>query len=416
MTDRKLSASTELAVEPATGDLLLVVDVSDTTDAATGTNKKILWSTIKAIFAVTAKGVTNGDTHNHAGGDGAQIDHGGLAGLADDDHTQYIKHSLATAANDFLAASGTGVFIKKTLAEVKTILGLGTAAYTASGDYAVAAKGVTNGDSHAPVGGDGAQIDHGGLAGLADDDHTQYIKHSLATAANDFLVASGSGAFVKNTLAQVLTLIGKAAASGLASLDGSSKVVQDPANATPTATASKIPIADGSGKLDTWLSDASDIVKGKVELATAAETTTGTDAARAVTPDGLAGSDYGKRLMEIKVMDDVTVVTTGDGKIIFCIPSCLNGFNLVAAHAFVTTVSSSGLPTVSLLNVTDSVDMLSTNITIDANEYTSYTAATSPVIDTAHDDVATGDLIEINVDVAGTGAKGLGVILSFQLP
>lgn len=46
----------------------------------------------------------------------------------------------------------------------------------------------------------------------------------------------------------------KAAASGYASLDGSSKVVQDPANATATATAAKIPIADGSAKLDTWVS------------------------------------------------------------------------------------------------------------------------------------------------------------------
>ena len=45
-----------------------------------------------------------------------------------------ILHSLATAANDFLVASGSGIFVKKTLAEVKTILGLGTAAYTASAD------------------------------------------------------------------------------------------------------------------------------------------------------------------------------------------------------------------------------------------------------------------------------------------
>ncbi len=158
-------------------------------------------------YAVTAKGVTNGDSHDHNGGDGGQVDHGGLAGLGDDDHTQYIKHSLATAANDMLMASGAGAFVKKTLAEVKAALGLGSAAYTASSDYAVTAKGVTNGDSHDHNGGDGAQIDHGGLAGLADDDHTQYIRHSLATAASDFLVASGSGAFVKKTLAEVKTLL-----------------------------------------------------------------------------------------------------------------------------------------------------------------------------------------------------------------
>ncbi|HEY0029138.1 MAG TPA: hypothetical protein VGC65_00155 [Bacteroidia bacterium] len=35
-----------------------------------------------------------------------------------------ISHSLATAANDFLVASGAGIFVKKTLAEVKTVLGL----------------------------------------------------------------------------------------------------------------------------------------------------------------------------------------------------------------------------------------------------------------------------------------------------
>jgi hypothetical protein len=48
----------------------------------------------------------------------------------------------------------------------------------------------------------------------------------------------------------------KAAASGVASLDGSSLVVQNPANATATPTASKIPIADGSGDLDAgWVPD-----------------------------------------------------------------------------------------------------------------------------------------------------------------
>ena len=35
-----------------------------------------------------------------------------------------INHALATAANDFLVASGNGVFVKKTLAEVLTILKL----------------------------------------------------------------------------------------------------------------------------------------------------------------------------------------------------------------------------------------------------------------------------------------------------
>ena len=43
---------------------------------------------------------------------------------------------------------------------------LGTAAYTAATDYAVTAKGVTNGDSHDHNGGDGAQIAYSGLSDL----------------------------------------------------------------------------------------------------------------------------------------------------------------------------------------------------------------------------------------------------------
>lgn len=36
--------------------------------------------------AAVGNGVTNGDAHDHVGGDGAQIDHGGLGGLDHDDH------------------------------------------------------------------------------------------------------------------------------------------------------------------------------------------------------------------------------------------------------------------------------------------------------------------------------------------
>jgi hypothetical protein len=60
--------------------------------------------------------------------------------------------------------------------------------------------------------------------------------------------------------------------------------------------------------------------------------------------------------------------------------------------------------------------MLSTKLTIDANETDSSTAANAAVIDGAHDDVATGDMLRIDIDVAGTGAKGLMVEMQFQLP
>lgn len=48
MADRKLSGSTELTGSLASGDLLYIVDVSDTTDGAGGTTKKYLASSLSA--------------------------------------------------------------------------------------------------------------------------------------------------------------------------------------------------------------------------------------------------------------------------------------------------------------------------------------------------------------------------------
>lgn len=163
--------------------------------------------------------------------------------------------------------------------------------------------------------------------------------------------------------------------------------------------------------------DASTTVKGVSELATNTETTTGTDTTRTITPDALAHSEYGIRTVQLLVTDpNGSAITTGDGKAYFTVPTTLNGYNLIRAHAALTTVSSSGTPTIQIANVTDSVDMLSTRITIDISELTSFTAAAAAVIDTTKDDVVTGDLLRVDVDVAGTGAKGLMVILAFQLP
>lgn len=164
---------------------------------------------------------------------------------------------------------------------------------------------------------------------------------------------------------------------------------------------------------------ASTTVSGAVEIATSAETDTGTDATRAVSPDGLAGSVFGKKTVFCLIADSSTTPSaTGDGKVHFIIPPELNGMNLVDADAVVTTVSSSGTPTFAVRRERSgsAVDCLSTNITIDQSEKTSYTAATAPVINTSNDDMATGDIIYIDLDTIGTGAKGHGVVLSFQLP
>lgn len=133
-------------------------------------------------------------------------------------------------------------------------------------------------------------------------------------------------------------------------------------------------------------------------------------------PEDLSGRTTGQvsKTIQVKVISDTATLATGDGQVIFVISSDIGGMHLVDADAFVSTVSSSGTPTVQIRNVTQAADTLSTKITIDANEYTSYTAAAPPAIDPAHSLVATGDLIAVDVDVAGTGAKGLGVVVRFE--
>ncbi len=204
----------------------------------------------------------------------------------------------------------------------------------------------------------------------------------------------------------------KGQASGYASLNASTKVTEDPANATATPTASKIPIADAGGKLDGWVSPSSTTVPGLAEAAIASEVTTGTDAARAVTPDALAGSEYGKRMVEVALNAGTALAVTD--KAYFRIPSVMNGWNLIEVAAMCKVASTSGAITITVKN--GATSMLSTNITIDQDEYDTLTAATPAVIDTANDGVATGAQIEVAVSGAGVGVTYLVVELTFQLP
>jgi hypothetical protein len=172
---------------------------------------------------------------------------------------------------------------------------------------------------------------------------------------------------------------------------------------------------------------ASETVDGIAEIATVAEINTGTDAGRIVAPDQLAGSNFGTRIVELPVLDWATDASTGDGKYYFTVPAELNGMNLVGVTAHVITVGTTNTINVDLARcatvATGSTgsgtvaDMLSTNLTIDSNESKSATAATAAVIDTANDDVATDQVIRVDIDaVHTTPSKGLVVVLTFRLP
>lgn len=147
------------------------------------------------------------------------------------------------------------------------------------------------------------------------------------------------------------------------------------------------------------------------------EVNTGTSLAKFVTPDALAGGNIGIRYIQIICFDFTTDNAIGNGKGYIVIPSGLNGMNLVSVHAKVITAGTTGTEDIQIANVTGVVDMLSTKLTIDSGETASDTAATPAVIDTTHDNVATNDILRIDVDaVQSSVAQGLIVTLGFQLP
>ena len=212
----------------------------------------------------------------------------------------------------------------------------------------------------------------------------------------------------------------------LSNVTGSNKAVSAARTITATApiTIDGTTSADLSANRTIAVSAASSSAAGVSELAIASEVDTGTDTARSITPDALAGSNLGESKVSIMVTDPGgDALTTGDSKAYFRVPSSMTGMDLVEVEACLSTVSSSGAVTVMVhrsrrSNATSRtlVDMLSTAITLDQSEFDTVDAATPNVINTSNDDVVTGDQIHIDIDGAGTGAKGLVVTLVFRLP
>jgi hypothetical protein len=123
-------------------------------------------------------------------------------------------------------------------------------------------------------------------------------------------------------------------------------------------------------------------------------------------------------VVELEVFAPATNVATGDGAAYVYLPAKVNGWDLSAVFiGHITAGTGTGTTTVQIRNHTDSQDMLSTRVTIDPTETTSLTAAAA-VVDATHDDVATGDLIRIDVDAIpnGTAPKGLYVVMTFIPP
>lgn len=169
--------------------------------------------------APIAKGVTNGDTHDHSGGDGAQINHTTLSNIGTTTHTQIDAQIPTTDQKAALAGSSgtpsaankyvTDADARNTNARTPTAhasthasggsdpitpaaIGASDTAHTHAGVYAPVANGVTNGDSHDHSGGDGAQINHTTLSNIGTNSHAT-IDSQLPSSDQKAALAGSSG-------------------------------------------------------------------------------------------------------------------------------------------------------------------------------------------------------------------------------
>jgi hypothetical protein len=108
----------------------------------------------------------------------------------------------------------------------------------------------------------------------------------------------------------------------------------------------------------------------------------------------------------IAASDETTDLITGDAALTFRMPY---GFTLTAVRASVNDAPTGAVITVNIRE--GGVDILSTPITIDANELTSVTAATPPIISDAN--LADDAEMKIDIDTVGStnAGKGLKVVL-----
>lgn len=131
-------------------------------------------------------------------------------------------HAVLTTAHG-ISTFGATLVDDIDAATARTTLGLGTAATSATGDFATAAQGVTNGNSHDHNGGDGAQIAYSSLSGTPSAFGTIVVSGQsdvVADAASDTLtlVAGANITLTTNATTDTITI---AASTGGGLSDGS---------------------------------------------------------------------------------------------------------------------------------------------------------------------------------------------------
>lgn len=162
---------------------------------------------------------------------------------------------------------------------------------------------------------------------------------------------------------------------------------------------------------------ASTSAAGKVELATIAETDTGTDATRAVTPDGLQGSKINIRYLQFRLIaSDTDVATDTDVGGDFICPFDGTILQDDTLHdqlfAWTDTAGTTGTMVVDI-HLNGTTIMTTNKLDIETGEQGTQTATTQPDLTTT--DISAGDVITFDIDaVHTTAAKGLVIGMAIR--
>jgi len=265
----------------------------------------------------------------------------------------------------------------------------------------------------------GSQDLYAGLFRDADDSGKwKLFKDNQAAPGATAVNTSGTGYAVG-------TLVANLEGNVTGNASGSAATVTGGTQASITSTANLVTVGtigtgvwQGTAVAADYMAQGTTSAKGALEIATTAEINTSTDADRAMTPDLYAASNYGIRYVQIMAVAKATALTVTDGLAYFHVPAGMDGMDLVEVHAEVFTAPVGSTATFEISLNGASTQMLSTNITIDAGETGSDSAATAAVINASTDDVDTDDLIQINCTQVGssTAGSGLLVTMGFRIP
>ena len=162
---------------------------------------------------------------------------------------------------------------------------------------------------------------------------------------------------------------------------------------------------------------ASTSAAGKIEIATSAETDTGTDATRAVSPDGLQGSKRNIRYLMFVLIASSTDVSAdtdigGDWTIPFS-GTILQDDTLHDQLAAITDTAGTTGTMVVDIHLNGTTIMTANKLDIETGEKGTQTATTQPDLTTTA--ISAGDILTFDIDAVHTNeAKGLKILMAIR--